>query len=87
MMSCSILTRRLYFRSGRAGNLSPQINTTAPIAPFFAAVKSRFARVHLHPERDSPEVGLLDPKAAGLALLWVLIGKTTSPGAIPLRGP
>ena len=40
-------------------DVSPEISTTAPITPFFAAVKSQPARVHLHPESDSPEVGLL----------------------------
>jgi len=34
-------------------------STDARIPPFMAAVKTRFARVHLRPEADSPEVGFL----------------------------
>jgi hypothetical protein len=45
--------------SAEKGNVSLEVSTTAPITPFFAAVKSQPAQVHLRPENDSPEVGLM----------------------------
>ena len=66
-------------------DVPPQINTTAPIAPFFAAVTTRPARVHLHPENDSPEVGLL--RAGATVMVTACRPDCATPHAWALLAP
>ena len=44
-------------------SILPRMSVNAQTAPFLAAVKTRFARVLLRPEPDSPEIGLLRERA------------------------